>query len=230
MTFRRSVRPELAVGNPELIGYFDGSDNAYAAVAYLRWTLEDGSFDIHLACSKAKVTPLKRISTPRSELNGAVLLNRLILFYVKTCVSSGITPERVWLFGDSECTLSSIEKTSGALGEYFGNRVGEVLDNQRLIQKFCPVGIEGEWYHLSSSDNSADQPTRLDSTIHAISPSSRGRKARVTCTLLGKLGQLTGISHPEKILAFQRQRFLSATEVLCSMSLVMQHLMLESTI
>ena len=94
------------------------------------------------------------------------------MFLIKSCVSSGITPSRVWLLGDSECTLSSIEKTSGALGEYFGNRVGEIHDNQAQIQKSCPVGMEGEWYHLSSSDNAADQPTRLDSTIADILPSS----------------------------------------------------------
>ena len=64
------------------------------------------------------------------------------------------------MLGDSECTLASIEKTSGALGEYFGNRVGEILDNQAKMQEICPVGDEGERYHVSSDDNAADKPTR----------------------------------------------------------------------
>ena len=142
--------PKSAVGQPEIVAYFDGSDDAYAAVVYSRWTLADGSIDVNLAIAKAKVTPLKRISTPRSELNGAVLLTRLVLFYLKSCSKAGVIPKTVWFLGDSECTLASIEKTSGALGEYFGNRVGEIIDNQSRIQKLCPVGLDGEW---CSGDN-----------------------------------------------------------------------------
>ena len=172
VSFPRATRPKSVIGGPELVGYFDGSDNAYAAVVYLRWVLTDGSVHASLAGSKAKVTPLKRISTPRSELNGAVLLGRLALSVTRACVASGSTPERVWLLGDSECTLASLEKTSGAFGEYFGNRVGDIHDNQARIQEYCPVGIDGEWYHVSSCDNAADQPTRLDSTAQDIGPSS----------------------------------------------------------
>ena len=117
VTFHRSIAPISRGSLPEIIGYFDGSDNAYAAVVYIRWTLHDSSYDVYLACSKAKVTPLKRISTPRAELNGAVLLSRLVLFFLRSCVSSGVTPTKIWMLGDSECTLASIEKTSGALGE-----------------------------------------------------------------------------------------------------------------
>lgn len=178
ITFQRSTKPKSAVGDPELIGYFDGSDDAYAAVVYIRWTLSNGSYDVNLACAKAKVTPLKRISTPRSELNGAVLLTRLLLFYLKSCTKAGVTPKTVWILGDSECTLASMEKTRGALGEYFGNRVGEALDNQSRIQQFCDVGFDGEWWHISSDDNAADQPTRTDSTAKDVAPDSPWQKGR----------------------------------------------------
>ena len=63
--FPRATRPKNAVGNPEVIVFFDGSDDAYAAVAYFRWILKDGSIDVRLACSKSKVTTLKIISIPR---------------------------------------------------------------------------------------------------------------------------------------------------------------------
>ena len=149
--FKRSTKPASAVGKPEIIGYFDGSDDAYAAVIYTRWLLSDGSYQASLACSKAKVTPLKRISTPRSEIYGAVLLSRLLLFYVKSCNQTNTKPFKVCILGDSECTLASTEKTSGALGEYFGNRVGEILHNQSEIQTICSVGKEGEWWHVPGS-------------------------------------------------------------------------------
>ena len=174
--FDRCIAPVSLASQCELIGYFDGSDNAYAAVVYIRWARHDGSFSIFLACSKAKVTPLKRISTPRSEINGAVLLTRLMLFFLRSCVSSGINPHKIWLLGDSECTLATVEKTSGALGEYFGNRCGEILDNQACMQELCPVGEEGEWYHVSSKDNAADRPSRSDSVIVDISSDSAWQK------------------------------------------------------
>ena len=40
--------------------------------------MTDGSVIVRLLCSKARVTPLQRISTPRSELNGAVVVARLL--------------------------------------------------------------------------------------------------------------------------------------------------------
>ena len=95
-----------------MIGFFDGSDDVYAGVLYLRWALKDWSYEANLACSKETVTPLKRISTPRSELNGAVLLSRLLLFYMKSCNKADLKPSKIWILGDSECTLSSTEKTS----------------------------------------------------------------------------------------------------------------------
>ena len=170
--FPRATKPGNAVGKPTMIGYFDGSDDAYAAVIYYRWLLRDGSVECRLVTSNAKVTPLKRISTPRAELNGAVLLSRLVLSTIKGISESESIPSKVWLLGDSECTLSSIEKTSGAFGEYFGNRVGEILDNQSQIEQFCEVGNDGEWWHVKSKDNAADRPSRIDSTLADVSPNS----------------------------------------------------------
>ena len=170
--FARSIAPTSQASHSEIVGYFDGSDEAYAAVVYLRWTLLDGSIKVYLAGSKTKVTPLKRISTPRSELNGAVLLTRLVLFVLKCCVSSGVKPVKIWMLGDSECTLATGEKTTGALGEYFGNRQGEILDNQARMQEICPVGSNLEWLHVASKDNAADRPTRVDSCVDDISSDS----------------------------------------------------------
>ena len=110
-----------------MICYFDGSDVAFAAVIYVRWEMADGSVVVNLMGSKAKVTPLERMSTPRSELNGAVLAARLAASTVNCLATAGDTPERVWFLGDSECTLASLENVSTAYGEYFGNRIGEVV-------------------------------------------------------------------------------------------------------
>ena len=70
-------------------------------------TTEDGKINLcNLPTSKACVSPMKRFSTPRSELSGLLVLTRLV-----TAVLPGLVekPEKISLFGDSECTISSME-------------------------------------------------------------------------------------------------------------------------
>lgn len=62
----------------ELHGFFDASQLAMAAVVYLRITTEDGDVTTTLIASKTKVAPLKRLTIPRLELTGAVLLTKLV--------------------------------------------------------------------------------------------------------------------------------------------------------
>ena len=172
ISFPRYTKPPEVIGNCQLICFFDGSDLAYAAVIYIRWLLQSGDVYVGLLCAKPRVTPLKRMSTPRSELNGAVVASRLCLCAVRSLATTGVTPETVWMIGDSECTLASLEKVNAPFGEYFGNRIGEIQDNQAKIEKFCRVGKAGEWYHTSSVNNGADQATRIDSSAADISENS----------------------------------------------------------
>ena len=172
VTFMRCFRPAATVGGCHLVCYFDGSDDAFAAVIYIRWVLEDGSIFTNIVCSKAKVTPSKRLTTPRSELNGALLVSRLALSTVNSLKTTSVPIDQLWFIGDSECILASLEKTNCAFGEYFGNRVGEILDNQALIEKCCQVGNNGEWWHTASRHNAADQATSCDTSPQELSQNS----------------------------------------------------------
>ena len=64
----------------------------------------------------------------------------LALSSVTSLTNANIPMKRIWFIGDSECILACLEKTNCALGEYFGNRVGEILDTQAKIERMCPVG------------------------------------------------------------------------------------------
>jgi len=172
VTFMRCFKPAATVNGSHLVCYFDGSDDAFAAVIYIRWMLEDGSIFTNIVCSKARVTPSKRLTTPRSELNGALLVSRLALSTVNSLKIAAVPIDRLWFIGDSECILACLEKTNCAFGEYFGNRVGEILDNQALIEKYCQVGNNGEWWHTASRHNAADQATRCDSLPLELSQNS----------------------------------------------------------
>ena len=83
-----------------------------------------------------------------------------MLSTLRTLSPADEIPERVWIIGDSECILASIETTSSAIGEYFGNRISEILDNQAKIQQFCLAGFNGE--SVGSNANVADKATRFD--------------------------------------------------------------------
>ena len=100
------------------------------------------------------MTPLQRISTPRSELNGAVIGSRLLLSCVRSLSQSDVIPEKIWFIGDSECTLASLEKVDAAFGEYFGNRVGEVMDTHAKIEQLTHTDIQ--IVHIHSQDNAAE--------------------------------------------------------------------------
>ena len=153
--------------------FFDGSDLAFGAVIYIRWTMEDGSIFVTLLCSKAHVTPIHRLSTPRSEINGMVIAARLVVSSLECLSSCNITTERVWMIGDSECVLSSLEKVDAPFGEYFGNRIGEVVSQQAKIEQYTTVGYNGEWYHTDSHNNAADIVTKISSGIADISLGSQ---------------------------------------------------------
>ena len=79
----------------ELHGFCDASEQAYAAVVYLRMTDTDGNIQIALVTSKTKVAPIKRLTIPRLELCGAQLLARL-LHHPKQVFNLPLTQMSAW--------------------------------------------------------------------------------------------------------------------------------------
>lgn len=68
----------------ELHGYSDASEDAYSAVIYSRVKQDNGGYETNLIISKTRVAPIKRISTSKLELCGAVLLTRLLNYVVES--------------------------------------------------------------------------------------------------------------------------------------------------
>ena len=64
IVFLRKVKPKMIVGRPELVGYWDSSDLAYAVVIYVRWIVGRSSWEVHLLSSKARVMP-RRLQEPQ---------------------------------------------------------------------------------------------------------------------------------------------------------------------
>jgi len=90
--------------NVQLHGFSEASECAYAAVLYVRSTYNDGQVVVRLVASKTRVAPIKRQTTPRLELLGA-----LILAYLANKLKSLGTKILIVLWTDSMTTLCWIK-------------------------------------------------------------------------------------------------------------------------
>ena len=79
----------------ELDAFGDTSDVAYASTDYLRVVREDGKASTSLVMSKTRVTPVRIITLPRSELMAAVITAKLYT-YVKSAIDFPISRIVCW--------------------------------------------------------------------------------------------------------------------------------------
>jgi len=96
----------LAKGQPteiQLHGFCDSSEKAYGACLYLRSVNQQGEVTTKLLCSKSRVAPVKKVTLPKLELCGALLLAQLIQ---KTVPALNLKIDRIFLWTDSTIVLS----------------------------------------------------------------------------------------------------------------------------
>ena len=172
ITFDRAVKPEGTVGAPELIGFADGSLDAYACVVYVRWLLKKTNvedpdrFYVRLVCGKARVTPVKGTTVPRSELSGFLILTRLLKVVVN---SMDEKPYQITTALDSQCTISAFERSGGSLAPYFASRVSEASSNLADLGEHSFVQ---PIMYVPGDLNPADLPTRANTRKEEVLPGS----------------------------------------------------------
>ena len=149
LSYSRCLKPKDAVGKPWLLLFSDGSDSGYGFAAYVRWELADGSYWVRLIMAKSRIAPLHKVTTPRMELNGAVLAKRGRQVIEK---EMRFEFERTLHLVDSETVMNMLHKTSTRFQIYEGTRIGEI---QALTQ-----GDMSEWAWIPGTHNIADWVTR----------------------------------------------------------------------
>ncbi|XP_043484716.1 uncharacterized protein LOC122512747 [Leptopilina heterotoma] len=131
----------------ELHIFSDASDKAYAAVGYLRTRDGINNVTISFVAGKAKVAPLKPVSIPRMELQGALLASRL----GDTIINElNIKIERRIFWTDSRTVLGWIQSDPRKYHSFVAHRLGEIdeLTNAE------------EWNWISGKHNPADCATK----------------------------------------------------------------------
>ena len=148
LSFHRSITPENATGNPQLIIFSDGSKSAFGAVAYARWKISGGGFKCRLIAAKDRAAPVKIEDIVKLELCGALLSVRLRETIIQELSDLEFT--KVTHIVDSEIVHAMIHKESYGFNTFAGNRVGEIQ------RKSSP----DEWAWISGKLNISDMLTR----------------------------------------------------------------------
>ena len=134
----------------ELHTFCDASQNAYAAVVYLRTkvTEADGStkVSVQLLMAKSRLSPLKKPTIPRLELLACAIGARLTSFTRGVLNLNNI---HCYLWTDSTTALAWI-KRNNEWGTFVGNRVKEI----------CTLTNSEDWRHVAGINNPADLPSR----------------------------------------------------------------------
>lgn len=141
-----SVAVPNAIIERELHMFCDASPQAYAAVAYWRLTTSSGVTTAFIA-SKSRVAPLRPVSVPRLELQGAVLACRLAATIEQ---EHTMKPDRKYFWTDSSTVLLWIMSDARNYKPFVANRLGEIDELTR----------PDEWRYVPTSANAADFATK----------------------------------------------------------------------
>ena len=127
--------------------FLDASESAYAGVVYLRSIDSNGAVHTSLVMAKTKVAPIKRLTIPRLELCGAVILAKLIGQVAKIL---DIPTGRIYGWTDSLVVLGWLRGNPRRFKTFVGNRVSEIVD---LVPPSC-------WRYVNTETNPADCASR----------------------------------------------------------------------
>lgn len=132
------VSKEQIVCKFEIHGFSDASETAYGACVYLKSTDTSGNIKVILITSKSRVAPLRKISLPRLELCGALLLAELIK---TTLAALHLQINSVTYYSNSTIVLTWIRAPSSHWTTFVVNRIYKI---QKITSVDSWTYIKGE--------------------------------------------------------------------------------------
>lgn len=129
------MKPNEAVGDPTLVTFSDGSQDAYGACSYARWECNDGKYRSSLVAYKNRLSPVKNISIDRVELCAAVLNKRLKAFIEG---NSRYQFSGYYHIVDSQIVRAMIQKETYGFNTFAATRIGEIQEGT----------IPADWYWI----------------------------------------------------------------------------------
>lgn len=139
--------PDKTIQYRELHGFSDASITAYGGVVYVRTFFTDLNVSVDLVSSKARVAPLKPLTVPRLELNGALLLSELMN---SVAADLTISQSSLYAWSDSAVVLGWLNKSPNSLNVFVSNRVSKISS---LIKP-------SHWRYVDTKSNPADLLSR----------------------------------------------------------------------
>ena len=119
----------------ELHIFSDASMKAFSAVAYFRTNRNEGA-QCSFIIGKSRLAPIKGSTTPRLELQAAVLASR-----IKDCVTveMSLPNDKTFMWTDSKVTLSYIRNENRTFSSYVMNRTNEIREKTDVSEwRFVP--------------------------------------------------------------------------------------------
>ncbi|XP_045028164.1 uncharacterized protein LOC123471199 [Daphnia magna] len=138
---------EENITRSELHAFGDASEEAYAAVIYIRNVYSDGRVLVRHVRASTKLAPKRSISVPKLELNAALQAARLARSVIGAFTR---IPHRRYFWTDSSTVRNWIRATASKYQMFVSHRVGEI---QTLTQP-------DEWRFVPGKMNTADIATR----------------------------------------------------------------------
>lgn len=126
--------------------FVDASENAFAAVAYFRFTNGD-DIDCSIVAAKTKVAPQSPISIPRLELQAATLGARLAST-IRSSHTMRIDSQHFW--SDSRTVLSWLRTNPRNYRQFVAFRLVEIAESTKV----------SEWRWVPTALNVADEATK----------------------------------------------------------------------
>jgi hypothetical protein len=131
----------------ELHHFSDASERGFGSCTYLQSISQAGDVYVSLVLSKAKVSPMKKVTIPHLELEAALLSVKADVM-LRSQLDLVLLDSVFWV--DSQIVLAYINSPSRRFRTFVANRVAAIQTHTEPSQ----------WRYIRSSDNPADLLSR----------------------------------------------------------------------